>query len=1088
MTELHLIIQSIKHFWKSHLLLMLGIAISTMVMTGALLIGDSMRYSLDRMIDLRLGKVTHIVSANNRYFTDSLAIRLEKEIHTPCVPALILQGTAMSQGGQNRIPNVQVLGIDKNFSKLSPAKTPLAKINSNSAYISQNTALQLNVNIQDELLIHVQRPSLTLFTSPLHNDSETSIPLRIKIAGILSEEEWGHFQLRNTQVLPYNIFISLDFLHQKMETEAYVNYLLIAAKENLESAVLKKALQKNWEIKDLNLDIAKNQKRKTWEITSDRIFIDPSIENALEELPISKESVLTYFVNTIASQKDTVPYSFIGSVPDAEIDSGAIIINEWLAEQLDLKVEEHLKIDYFVFDQSRDLQEKSAEFKVKKIIPIAGKWADGTLIPAFSGWTEQSQCRDWKVGLPIDFKKIKTADENYWTKWKGLPKAYIGISTAQQLWQNSLGKSMLLRFPEQQVSLKRIEKSLKEEVDLFQLGFQVQAIKSLAKRAAKNSISFSQLFFGLSFFILLAGTILNILLISLSIEKRKSQIDTLSFLGISKKQIHRLLIGEIVVVAILGMLWGLLLAVFYTEAIYFALNSIWNDIVRTKTLVNIIRPQSLIIGFLISLLLSFLSIKISLFQLFQKQNQTSNAEKNKKTKWHKNLLPFLIFSSFGFAIAFLIQNHIKDSSQNVFLFFISGALMLIALLLSIYYFLQKGQKRNSTKSISLTKMTYQNLIIKPQRSFLIIALFAIGTFIIVSVGANQKNNFISASNKEGGTGGFILFAKSAIPIADNLNNPSIRFKKGLEKNYRVIALESHQGDDASCLNLHRISHPEILGVDPSEFENRFRFIQKTKHLDRPSPWQALEEDLGDQLIPAVADQTVIRWGLGLKVGDTLSYTNKKGAALKLKLVGSLSNSIFQGSVLIAAKHFDQHFPKNPGASRFLIDGLISEQSSIKKELERNLRDQGFIAQSSTERLALFQSIENTYLSIFLILGGLGLIIGTIGLAIVFARNLHARKEELAIMQALGFPNALLYRILLSEHLSLLIAGLGIGLFCAIIASLNLWIHSDFSGILWNIALIILGVFLNGIVCLVLILFFHFKAIPSGANKSTASLS
>jgi putative ABC transport system permease protein len=91
-----------------------------------------------------------------------------------------------------------------------------------------------------------------------------------------------------------------------------------------------------------------------------------------------------------------------------------------------------------------------------------------------------------------------------------------------------------------------------------------------------------------------------------------------------------------------------------------------------------------------------------------------------------------------------------------------------------------------------------------------------------------------------------------------------------------------EGDDASCLNLNRISQPAILGVEPEMLHDRFTFATKMKEIGETDLWLALNQQFEDGTIPAIADQTVIQWGLGMKVGDILLYQNEIGRHAPLK--------------------------------------------------------------------------------------------------------------------------------------------------------------------------------------------------------------
>jgi ABC-type antimicrobial peptide transport system permease subunit len=84
-------------------------------------------------------------------------------------------------------------------------------------------------------------------------------------------------------------------------------------------------------------------------------------------------------------------------------------------------------------------------------------------------------------------------------------------------------------------------------------------------------------------------------------------------------------------------------------------------------------------------------------------------------------------------------------------------------------------------------------------------------------------------------------------------------------------------------------------------------------------------------------------------------------------------------------------------------------------------------------LAEFNAVENTYLSIFQLLGGLGLILASVGLGLVVLRNVLERRGELAMLQAVGFDKAALKRMVFYEHGGLMAGGLACGVFAALVA-------------------------------------------------------
>ena len=67
------------------------------------------------------------------------------------------------------------------------------------------------------------------------------------------------------------------------------------------------------------------------------------------------------------------------------------------------------------------------------------------------------------------------------------------------------------------------------------------------------------------------------------------------------------------------------------------------------------------------------------------------------------------------------------------------------------------------------------------------------------------------------------------------------------------------------------------------------------------------------------------------------------------------------------------------------------------------------------------------------LGGLGLLLGTVGVGMLIARSVIERRSELSIMTALGFRRTNLTKMLISEHLLLVGFGILSGIMASIIA-------------------------------------------------------
>jgi len=139
-------------------------------------------------------------------------------------------------------------------------------------------------------------------------------------------------------------------------------------------------------------------------------------------------------------------------------------------------------------------------------------------------------------------------------------------------------------------------------------------------------------------------------------------------------------------------------------------------------------------------------------------------------------------------------------------------------------------------------------------------------------------------------------------------------------------------------------------------------------------------------------------------------------------------------LLIAENQFVERFPSEDGYRVLLIDAPQEKLDAVADHLSARLTDFGLALTSARQRLAAFSEVENTYLSIFQILGGLGLVLGSVGLGLVVLRNMLERRSELAMLRAVGFNKGALKRMVFYEHSALMLGGLACGVAAALVAA------------------------------------------------------
>jgi len=1041
MSILKLILKSAWFYRKLNLTIILGIALSTAILVGALIIGDSVKYSLQQITVQRLGKTSQVITAGERLFRTQLATELASKTGAKTTALLRANGFAVIEGGELRINQLAVWGVDATIGNF--ARYPeLFQLQNNEVAINENLASLSGLKVGDEFLLRVNKLNTFPANTPFVSEKEATVSFRVSVARILKADEFGNFNLKNIQSAPRNVFVNLKWLNEQMKLQQKANVLLVA--EGVSSSELVQNLQKSWKLDDLNLKIRENQALNYTELISDRVFVEPAVAQfCLNKMPGS-QPIFSYFINQFTLNGKQTPYSFVSS--DPKLTGNQMAVSNWLANDLSVKVNDTVRLSYFEVGPLRRLVLKDTLFVVNQVYELAGEKADQNRMPVIPGLSDAGNCRDWKTGVPIDLKKIRPQDEAYWKLYKGTPKAFVSLETAQKLWGNRFGRSTAIRV--EGLKKTEFEKQLLAGLLPAQMGFEVKDVKTEGLAAASGGTDFGGLFIGLSFFVLFAAVLLAFLLFKLYLGFRKTEIGTLTALGFSFPAIRKLFVAEASVFVLVGIVLGIPFSIFYNQLILKAINTIWVDIVRTS-IVNIhIRPVSLIFGSLIIAALSMISVYFILNRFLKNEaialQRKSVSGKEKSGKW--SLLTGLFLIAFSFFLLFTMG--FRSGEINPEMFFISGFGLLPGLILIFDFWMRRLAVREKAMHFSLQTMLLKRIAGERRRNVMIVSFLSVGVFMVVSTGLNRKDLTAHADLSSSGTGGYNYFVETTMPVLFDANSKQGREDLNLPETAEVVQFQSQPGDDASCLNLNKVSRPRLIACNPVAFDQRsaFTFATRTDDLDAQHPWSSLNKTLADGIIPAFADQTVIQWGLMKKIGDTLVYKTEEGKNLKLKLIGGLANSVFQGNVIIAEDHFNRAFPSVSGSNVFLINA--PGNSLTVEDLQNGMRNYGPEISRTTDRLLSFYTIENTYLNIFLMLGALGLLIGTLGLGILIFRITFEQIPEYALLLSLGFRKSVIFRMVMREKLFLMTFSVFIGLIPAVLSALpslmsslyfNLWI-------------------------------------------------
>jgi len=378
-------------------------------------------------------------------------------------------------------------------------------------------------------------------------------------------------------------------------------------------------------------------------------------------------------------------------------------------------------------------------------------------------------------------------------------------------------------------------------------------------------------------------------------------------------------------------------------------------------------------------------------------------------------------------------------AQSPALFMVTGLVGLITAVTGYAYVINRAGERGFNRN----SIIYKNLNYRRRSGVISVAVLASGLFVVFSVGLNRKS-FSDASSLLSGTGGFTFWGENSVPLYHSLSTPEGRERFGLSNlpaNTTILQFYRHSGDDASCLNLNKAPQPTVLGVDADRLADALftlkAFLNPSQRGEVPpfgggrGGFSSLSQKQGDYY-PVIADQTVLQWGLMKSVGDTITYRNRKGEPVVLQFIGGLNNSIFQGNLLMDKSFFAEIWGED-GSEVMLVQTPDSTQQTVKQLLSQALANYGLQLGLCSERLKEFNSVTDSYLTIFLMLGGLALLIGLFGMLLVIRRGLLDRVGERATLSAIGFDDDTIKKLLFRESMTVPLYAIAAGTIASLVA-------------------------------------------------------
>jgi ABC-type antimicrobial peptide transport system permease subunit len=831
-----------------------------------------------------------------------------------------------------------------------------------------------------------------------------------------------------------------------------------------------------------------------FQLTTDRLLLSDEVAAAAIDCwhRHQPQAVMTYLAMSISRAVDPdrkIPVSLITGVdstaelgPLQQADgmplswkaNNELVLNSWAASDLRAEKGDRIIASYFEPETTHgEPVLTSREFTLADVValtePVRGydrktaaefdrpptRANDPDLTPTVEGFTDQQTIDDWDPPFPYDKRSLRPQDDEYWNRHRTTPKAFLPLAAAREYFGSRFGATTSIRVPARNVEQVELERQLLAELRerRIRMALEFQPIKARSLASSAGTTPFDLLFLGLSFFLIASALMLVGLLFRLGMERRAREFGTLIALGLSRSILRRIWMGESIGLAGAGGVLGATAGVGYAWLMLVGLRSWWLGAVSTPFLELHVTVRSLLIGASSGAVLSIAVIawtvrglgSVTPRRLLAGSMVAPTGDSTTGAAAGPKLAAgvFLLAAVSGVAATRLAG----EAQAGAFVG--AGALVLVACLILLRWRLRQSASLIRLSRFSLPALAADNIRRKPGRSALIVGLISSATFLIVAMSAFRLDP------RSSGSGGYDLIGIASQPIFEDLNLESVRQERfgaqaaGLRGTV-IHGLRFKPGDDASCNNLYKPSQPRVIGVTAA-FRDFFDqpagpsfgwAAHETMATAAPSapsspinPWRLLFSSRSGDAIPVVIDKNTAMYSLQLYggVGElfTLAYDGRP--PVTFRVVGLLSNSVLQGSLIVSEPDFVRAFPDVTGYRFFLVQAAEGRRAEVASLLEESLGDQGLDVRATADVLTDLLAVQNTYLSTFQSLGALGLLLGTLGVAAAQLRNILERIAEFAVLRATGFTNRRIALLIGLEHSIILLLGLGVGLLAAIVA-------------------------------------------------------
>ena len=302
--------------------------------------------------------------------------------------------------------------------------------------MSAALARELGAQPGDAILIRVEKPSEIPLESLHGRKDDPGRTIRFNTGAILDSKELGDFSAEpESRRCPGGVrafYAGCSVICRSLG----VNTLLLASSTFPKDKII---------LDDLGIKIRALADRDSLVVETANAVINDALEHAVESVAgASAHPVFTYLANAIGDAGRQIPYSVVTAL-DRGWQPDAIYLNEWAAKDVSAKIGDTITLEYFYWEPSGSLVTRSASFHLAGILPMTGIAVDRDFTPDYPGITQADTIGDWDPPFPVDLKRVRPRDEDYWKKYRTAPKAFVSLEAGRKLWASRFGNATSIR-------------------------------------------------------------------------------------------------------------------------------------------------------------------------------------------------------------------------------------------------------------------------------------------------------------------------------------------------------------------------------------------------------------------------------------------------------------------------------------------------------------------------------------------------------------------------------------------------------------------------------------------------------------------